>query len=345
MAQDKRRHRSYEYDFCISFAGNDRDAAESVANELIKFGRRIFYDRFETANLWGKDLYSHLDHVYRQSARFCILFVSNSYRNRAWTTHERRSAQARAFKQSREYILPVKLDRTVIPGIPPTVGYVDYKTMGAKAIAALAIQKLQSQTVGQALTSRKPSWAFARWEVTIQILNGHGLASYQTDVVLRNISNSPQSTGPLHTAWSGHGSSVSLRNLHCYDSGGRLSLDPDRSEPTPSFLAFRVQARMPVGPGERWHYWWQVNWPRAYRHILTEEHWFTYKGENDVDELVLKMILPPGYVGSSAAKVDRYLGGRGRVPLVAIHGRPGYLLSARDVPSGEQIKLSFRLRR
>ena len=30
---------------------------------------RVFYDEYERAELWGKDLYSHLDEVYRRSAR------------------------------------------------------------------------------------------------------------------------------------------------------------------------------------------------------------------------------------------------------------------------------------
>jgi hypothetical protein len=74
--------------------------------------------------LWGKDLYTHLDEVYRKRARFCVVFLSKHYRNKLWTNHERESAQARAFEEKEEYILPVKFDDTEIPGIKPTIAYI-----------------------------------------------------------------------------------------------------------------------------------------------------------------------------------------------------------------------------
>ena len=38
------------------------------------------------------------------------MLVSEAYRQRQWTNYERRAAQARAFEDSRQYILPVRLD-------------------------------------------------------------------------------------------------------------------------------------------------------------------------------------------------------------------------------------------
>jgi hypothetical protein len=49
-----------EYDIVISFAGEDRQVAEEIAVELKNNGIRVFYDNFEKADLWGKDLYEHL---------------------------------------------------------------------------------------------------------------------------------------------------------------------------------------------------------------------------------------------------------------------------------------------
>ena len=46
-----------QYDLCLSFAGEDRDYVEVVAAELLKAGATVFYDLYEQADLWGKDLY------------------------------------------------------------------------------------------------------------------------------------------------------------------------------------------------------------------------------------------------------------------------------------------------
>ena len=45
------------YDVTISFAGEDRPVAERLASLLVTKGLNVFYDEYERANLWGKDLY------------------------------------------------------------------------------------------------------------------------------------------------------------------------------------------------------------------------------------------------------------------------------------------------
>jgi hypothetical protein len=115
----------YDYDVCLSFAGEDRDYVRCVADALRKKGIRVFFDEYEEVGLWGKDLYVHLDDVYKNAAQFCVVFISSYYANKLWTNHERRSAQERAFNENKEYILPARFDDTAIPGIRDTVGYID----------------------------------------------------------------------------------------------------------------------------------------------------------------------------------------------------------------------------
>jgi hypothetical protein len=106
-----RRFTEYPYDVCLSFAGEQRSFVDAVASGLRQRGVRVFYDRYEQANLWGKDLYDHLDWVYREAARYCVLFASVDYTRKVWSTHERKSAQARALHDHAEYILPVAFRR------------------------------------------------------------------------------------------------------------------------------------------------------------------------------------------------------------------------------------------
>ncbi len=136
------RKGEYKYDVCLSFAGDDRLYVEKVAEELRKAGVRVFYDRYEQVELWGKDLYAHLSDIYSTAARYCVLFVSASYARRVWTNHERAAAQERAIREHGEYVLPVRFDGTSIPGLRRTIGYLDLKKISPAKLAKMIVQKL-----------------------------------------------------------------------------------------------------------------------------------------------------------------------------------------------------------
>jgi len=135
-----------EYDVALSFEGEDRTYVSQVAEILRAYGVRIFYDVYQQHSLWGKDLYTHLDEVYRIRSRFCVMFLSRYYKAKLWTNHERKSAQARAFEESGDYILPVRLDETEIPGVRPTIGYLNGRRLTPAEIANSICAKLGINT-------------------------------------------------------------------------------------------------------------------------------------------------------------------------------------------------------
>ncbi|MFD2563814.1 TIR domain-containing protein [Aquimarina rubra] len=137
------KNRSYEYDVALSFAGENRAYVEKVANSLKLKGIKVFYDLFEEANLWGKNLYEYLSEIYQNKARYTVLFVSSFYNKKLWTNHERVSMQARAFQESREYILPARFDNTEIPGILKTIGYINLENKTPEELAILIENKLK----------------------------------------------------------------------------------------------------------------------------------------------------------------------------------------------------------
>lgn len=141
-----KRERPTDYDVALSFAGEDRAYVDDVAESLRRTGVKVFYDTFETANLWGTNLYEHLSDVYQKRARFTVIFISKRYAEKAWPNFERQAAQARALGSSREYILPARFDETELPGILPTTAYVPLQTTTPAALAALILQKLQSDS-------------------------------------------------------------------------------------------------------------------------------------------------------------------------------------------------------
>jgi hypothetical protein len=70
--------------------------------------------------------------------------VSHEYCDRVWTSHEFRSAKARAVEEKgQEYILPVRVDGSELAGLSPTIGYVPLG-IGISKIGELLIAKLHS---------------------------------------------------------------------------------------------------------------------------------------------------------------------------------------------------------
>jgi len=139
------RPSAFEYDVALSFAGEDRGTVESYSKILSTKGIRFFLDSDMEAQLWGSDLYVKLDEIYRLKAMYCVMFISQHYAAKRWTSHERKSAQARAFKENREYILPVRLDDTEIPGVPETVGYIDLRKTSIEHLAELTQEKVRQE--------------------------------------------------------------------------------------------------------------------------------------------------------------------------------------------------------
>ncbi len=135
---------NHEFDVALSFAGEDRDHAEALARILRDHDVRVFYDEFYKSTLWGKDLYQHLQHIYKDKAKYCVIFVSRSYLEKNWTKHELQQAQARSFQEDGEYILPLRLDDSALPGVNPTIGYVDLKGTTIAQVAILLLEKLRA---------------------------------------------------------------------------------------------------------------------------------------------------------------------------------------------------------
>ncbi len=145
---------TYEFDVALSFAGENRDQAEALAELLTDAGVRVFYDLYEQPSLWGKDLYQHLQDVYRNRAQYCIIFTSKQYSEKLWTKHELKQAQARAFNENQEYILPLRLDDTEIPGINHTVGYLDLRQHTVEEVADIVCRKVS----GDSFVDEEANW-------------------------------------------------------------------------------------------------------------------------------------------------------------------------------------------
>jgi len=133
------------YDVAISYSSAEKELADRLANHIKKAGFSVFYDGFYPEQLWGKDLASYFDQIYRKHSRFCVMFISKQYAESMWTTFERKSAQARAIEEKgNEYILPIRIDDTELEGLSPTIGFLSISQYSIDYIAELLIKKLRT---------------------------------------------------------------------------------------------------------------------------------------------------------------------------------------------------------
>jgi hypothetical protein len=77
-----------EYDFALSFAGEDRAFAESVKAHLDDLGCTTFYDFAEQHRILAEDLEEFLGPIYQSGAAYVIAILGPEYGRRRWTRFE-----------------------------------------------------------------------------------------------------------------------------------------------------------------------------------------------------------------------------------------------------------------
>jgi hypothetical protein len=196
-----------QFDVALSFAGEDRSYVEMVAEQLKARGITVFYDKYETADLWGKDLFVHLTAIYRDKAQFMVMFVSEHYRAKLWTNHERKAAQARAFRDEGDYILPARFDDTEIPGLLETTGFIDLRQYSPAQVAILMAKKLGRNPLedkASAIPSPKSPAISGRFAFDYRKFDGRFRVG--------------DGVSEFETKWS-NGSSTTI---HCYNDQGSV---------------------------------------------------------------------------------------------------------------------------
>ena len=131
-----------QYEVALSFAGEQREYVEEVARVLQNRGISVFYDEFATVRLWGKNLAEEFQDVFENRADYVVMFISEAYVEKAWPSHERQSSLSRAVQNKGEYILPVRFDDTLVPGLPTAIKYEQACDHTPAELAAMIAEKL-----------------------------------------------------------------------------------------------------------------------------------------------------------------------------------------------------------
>lgn len=131
-----------EFDVAVSFAGEDRKLVQEVVRGLQDRGLKVFYDEDFAAETWGEDLIAFFQKVYAGRARYAILFISKAYVEKNWPSFERETALGHAMDQVGTYVLPVRIDDAIAPGLSPTRGYLDMRRVGIEGVIEATIKKI-----------------------------------------------------------------------------------------------------------------------------------------------------------------------------------------------------------
>lgn len=134
-----------QFDVAISYASEQRWYVTQVAEIIRGNGLEIFFDKFKQSDLWGRDLTKYLHAVFSKKSKFCIMFISKEYVEKAWPTLERQSAMEKQVEVKDGYILPVRFDNTVVPEFSSSISYIDARVTSPSDLAMLFLEKFSKE--------------------------------------------------------------------------------------------------------------------------------------------------------------------------------------------------------
>jgi len=134
------RRQPYEYDVALSFAGEERRYAETLAEILRAAGLSVFYDKHHEVTLWGKDQ-REFERIYGPASRFVAPFISEHYVRKDWPRFEFDTARREERNRSSHSILPIRVDNSRLVGLDDSRVYLSLSEHSIEEIAACLIEK------------------------------------------------------------------------------------------------------------------------------------------------------------------------------------------------------------
>jgi len=112
--------KDYEFDFAISFAGENRDLARHIAESLEILDANVFFDEQYEANYLGRTWSKEFLRIFGSDSRLVVCLLDKYHKDKIWPTFERECFEPRVVDAE---VIPIFLDDTIFPGIPKdTVG-------------------------------------------------------------------------------------------------------------------------------------------------------------------------------------------------------------------------------
>jgi hypothetical protein len=113
--------KDYEFDFALSFAGENRDLARHIAESLVTLDASVFFDEHYEVNYLGKTWSKEFLRIFRSTSRLVVCLLDKHHKEKIWPTFERECFEPRMADAE---VIPIFLDDTVFPVIPKdTIGF------------------------------------------------------------------------------------------------------------------------------------------------------------------------------------------------------------------------------
>lgn len=110
----KENEDDYEFDFAISFAGENRAVAEKIAELLGVLDCTVFYDKYYENNYLGRVWSNQFQEIFGKKSRLVICLLDAKHREKIWPTFERECFEPRIPDGA---VIPIFLDDTLFPAI------------------------------------------------------------------------------------------------------------------------------------------------------------------------------------------------------------------------------------
>lgn len=120
--------KEYQFDFAISFAGENRGLAKLIADQLDLFDCAVFYDEYFEANYLGKAWHKSFTEIFGEQSRFVVCLLDKHHVEKIWPTFERECFTPRIPDAA---VIPIYLDDAPVPGVPKDIVGIPFKNYAA----------------------------------------------------------------------------------------------------------------------------------------------------------------------------------------------------------------------
>lgn len=107
--------REFDFDFAISFAGENRMLAREIKAQLEMLDFSIFFDELFEANYLGQAWHRTFMEIFSDKSRFVVCLLDKFHLEKIWPTFERECFVPRIPEAA---VIPIYLDDSLFPGIP-----------------------------------------------------------------------------------------------------------------------------------------------------------------------------------------------------------------------------------
>lgn len=119
--------REFDFDFAISFAGENRSLARIIKSQLETLDFSVFFDELFEANYLGQAWHKTFMEIFSEKSRFIVCLLDKYHLDKIWPTFERECFVPRVPEAA---VIPIYLDKSSFPGIPSDIVGIPFSQNG-----------------------------------------------------------------------------------------------------------------------------------------------------------------------------------------------------------------------